>query len=100
MSNDLVLGAIGVLQFDVTAFRLQSEYNVDARFENVDVATARWVRCSDPKMLADFRNKAALNLAVDAHEQLVYLAPSRVNLKLTMERWPEVEFLATREQVH
>ncbi|MGA9333103.1 MAG: peptide chain release factor 3 [Rudaea sp.] len=97
MSNDLILGAVGVLQFDVVAYRLKDEYGVDCAFENVTVATARWVHCSDEKKLAEFREKAAMNLAVDAAGELVYLAPTRVNLQLTQERWPGVSFAATRE---
>jgi peptide chain release factor 3 len=97
MSNDLILGAVGVLQFDVVAYRLKDEYGVDCAFENVTVSTARWIRCNDEKMLADFRDKAAMNLALDAAGELVYLAPSRVNLQLTEERWPDVAFAATRE---
>jgi peptide chain release factor 3 len=100
IGNDLVLGAVGVLQFDVTAYRLQNEYKVDAIFENVNVITARWVHCDDDKILKDFRDKLAMNLATDAHDQLVYLAPTRVNLQLTQERWPDIEFRATREQTH
>ena len=97
MSNDLVLGAVGVLQFDVAAYRLKDEYGVEAIFEQVQVATARWIRCSDAKKLEEFREKNALNLAIDASGALVYLAPSRVNLQLAQERAPGVEFLATRE---
>jgi len=97
MSNDLVLGAVGMLQFDVVAYRLKDEYGVDCAFENVAVTTARWIRCADEKKLADFREKAAPNLALDAAGELVYLAPSRVNLQLTQERWPDVTFAATRE---
>ena len=97
MSNDLVLGAVGVLQFDVAAYRLKDEYGVEAIFEQVQVATARWIRCSDARKLEEFREKNALNLAIDAAGELVYLAPSRVNLQLAQERAPGVEFLATRE---
>ncbi len=96
-NNDLIVGAVGVLQFDVVAYRLKSEYGVDALFEPVNVKTARWVSCDDPKMLADFRRKAADNLSVDIGGNLTYLAPNRVNLDLTQERWPDVEFHATRE---
>jgi peptide chain release factor 3 len=96
-NNDMILGAVGVLQFDVAAHRLKDEYNVEAIVEPVSVATARWVRCTDPKLLERFRAKTHANLALDGDDQLVYLAPTRVNLDLTMERWPEVEFLATRE---
>ena len=97
MGNDLVLGAVGVLQFDVVAYRLKSEYNVDAVFENVNVQTARWVSCDDEKMLRDFTNQLMVNVGRDAADQLVYLAPTRVNLQLTEERWPDVRFSATRE---
>ncbi len=97
MSNDLILGAVGVLQFDVVAFRLKSEYKVDALFENVEVVTARWVTCDDETTFAAFKKKAALNLAVDSYGALVYLAPSRVNLRLTEERHPEITFHATKE---
>jgi peptide chain release factor 3 len=100
MSNDLILGAVGTLQFDVVAYRLKDEYGVDASFEAVTVSTARWISCSDAKKLEDFREKAAMNLSVDAAGELVYLAPTRVNLQLTQERWPGVTFAATREHAH
>ena len=97
ISNELILGAVGILQFDVVAYRLKNEYNVDAVFENVNVQTARWVNCEDKKMLEDFTNQLSNNIARDAANQLVYLAPSRVNLQLTEERWPNIRFAATRE---
>ena len=96
-NNDLILGAVGMLQFDVVAYRLQSEYSVDCKFESVPVATARWVECDDAKRLEEFRNKAFDNLAVDHAGSLVYVAPTSVNLQLTQERWPEVRFRMTRE---
>ena len=37
------------------------------------------------------------NLAEDGAGQLVYLAPTRVNLQLTEERWPDIVFRKTRE---
>ena len=96
-SNDLILGAVGILQFDVAAFRLRSEYSVECSFENVNVTTARWVSCSDAKRFEEFKTKLHDNLALDHHGELVYIAPSRVNLQLTQERWPQVRFAATRE---
>ena len=96
-NNELILGAVGVLQFDVTAFRLKSEYNVDCVYDNVAVTTARWVVCDDPKILEEFKKKTFGNLAEDGGGYLVYLASSRVNLQLTEERWPDVQFKKTRE---
>ncbi len=98
-NNDVVLGAVGPLQFDVVAWRLKEEYGVDCRFEPVNVATARWIYCDDAKRLDEFRNKAAEHLAIDHADALVYIAPSRVNLELMRERWPEIRFMPTRDHL-
>ena len=96
-SNDLILGAVGMLQFDVVAHRLKSEYNVEAAYEQISVSTARWVRCDNEKKLEEFKEKCFDNLALDNADNLTYLAPTMVNLRLTMERYPDVKFFETRE---
>ena len=95
--GDLILGAVGVLQFEVVTARLANEYGVDAVFESVSIWSARWVSCSDQKKLAEFEKANILNLATDAGGNLTYLAPNRVNLSLTEERWPDIRFHETRE---
>ena len=95
--NEIILGAVGVLQFDVVAYRLQHEYGVESAFEGVSVNTARWVECVDKKMLEDFQRKNEARLALDSSGALSYLATSRVNLSLAQERWPDIEFHETRE---
>tara|TARA_R110002072_G_scaffold95250_2_gene210103 strand:- start:31223 stop:32809 length:1587 start_codon:yes stop_codon:yes gene_type:complete len=96
-STDLIVGAVGQLQFEVVAYRLKDEYKVDAHYEPVNVYTARWVNCDDKRKLEDFRKKAAEHLSIDGGGYLTYLAPTRVNLSLMEERWPDIEFRATRE---
>ena len=96
-NNDIILGAVGVLQFEVAVHRLKDEYGVEAIVEPTQVQLARWVMCDEEKELKKFREKAHDNLAEDGDGQLVYLAPTRVNLSLTEERHPAVKFLATRE---
>ena len=96
-NNDLILGAVGILQFDVVAHRLQHEYGVECQFESVSVATARWVECEDDAMMERFRTRAHENLGEDQSGSLVYIAPTRVNLDLAIEKWPKIEFHSTRE---
>ncbi|GAB6139689.1 peptide chain release factor 3 [Methylosoma difficile] len=96
-NNDLILGAVGVLQFDVTAFRLKGEYNVECVYDAIGISTVRWVSSDKPAKLEEFKKKAFENLAEDGGGYLVYLATSRVNLQLTEERWPDIKFSATRE---
>ena len=55
------------------------------------------VSAGDENQLEKFRHKADEHLAMDHADELVYIAPSRVNLSLTEERWPDLEFSATRE---
>ncbi|MEA5097508.1 MAG: peptide chain release factor 3 [Burkholderiaceae bacterium] len=95
--GDLVLGAVGVLQFEVVASRLLHEYGVDAVFEGTSISSARWVSCDDRRMLEDFEKALAHNVAYDAAGNLAYLATSAVNLRLTQERWPKLTFHTTRE---
>ncbi|SJN53906.1 Peptide chain release factor 3 [Vibrio ruber DSM 16370] len=96
-NNDLIVGAVGVLQFDVVVARLKSEYNVEAIYESVNVATARWVECDDVKKLDEFQRKNQANLALDGGDNLAYIAPTMVNLNLAKERFPDIDFRATRE---
>jgi peptide chain release factor 3 len=96
-NNDLILGAVGILQFDVVAHRLKYEYGVECQFEPVSVATARWVECGDHAMIERFRARAYENLGEDQSGSLVYIAPTHVNLGLATEKWPEIEFHATRD---
>jgi peptide chain release factor 3 len=96
-NNALILGAVGVLQFDVVAHRLKSEYGVECQFESVAVATARWIECEDRALEERFRARAYENLGEDQGGALVYIAPTRVNLDLAIEKWPDIRFLSTRE---
>ena len=95
-NSSQILGAVGILQFDVVAHRLKYEYGVDCQFETINVATARWVSGED-KYIEQLKIKAGNNIAIDSAGMLTYLAPTMVNLQLTIERHPELTFNATRE---
>ncbi len=97
VSNSLLLGAVGQLQFEVVAARLASEYKVDALYDDAGIATARWLTYPDERVRRDFERDRAASLATDVDGNPVYLAPNRFNLQVAMERWPQVGFHATRE---
>ncbi len=96
-NNNVLVGAVGQLQYEVVAYRLREEYGVEAIYEPVNIYSARWVDCDDERVMVQFRSKAGDNLALDGGGHLTYLAPTRVNLGLTQERYPQVVFRATRE---
>ena len=96
-TSDYILGAVGVLQFDVTSDRLLHEYGADTVFEPVQYVLARWAECEDPKRLKVFQKENGGFLATDAEGYLTFLAPSEWLLDFTMEQWSDVAFHKTRE---
>ena len=99
MNNDYILGAVGVLQFDVIISRLKDEYGVEAIYEPVQTETARWVTCDQQKILDQFSREFQSNMALDAEGALTYLAPSKWRLDYTIEQWPDIVFHTTREKI-
>lgn len=97
LGSDWILGAVGVLQFDVTMARLKDEYGVDAVYEGIDFATARWVSSGDRKKFDEFQKKNQANIAFDAEGNLSYLASSEWRLGYVQEQWPDIIFHKTRE---
>lgn len=95
--SDLILGAVGVLQFEVVASRLANEYGVEAIFDHATIYGARWVSCTDNRVLQDFSQSLSNQVSEDAGGNLAFLATSRVNLDLIQERWPKIVFHDTRE---
>jgi peptide chain release factor 3 len=92
-----ILAAVGALQFDVAAHRLEHEYGVELRLMPVDYAIARWVSASDPLELKRFIDRFAHRIAHDAAGVPAYLASTTAELSVTEERWPGIEFHALRE---
>jgi peptide chain release factor 3 len=48
--EEIIVGVVGVLQFDVLKFRLQNEYNVEIILENLPYEHIRWVENKDIDM--------------------------------------------------
>lgn len=99
LGSDYIMGAVGMLQFEVTVARLHNEYGVEAIYEPVDYQAARWVSCSDTKKLEEFELKNRGSLARDSEGFLTHLAQSEWMLNFFMEKWPDIEFHKTRENV-
>ncbi len=99
IGSDYIMGAVGVLQFEVTMARLKNEYSVDAVYEPVDYQAARWVDCDDPKEFAEFEKKNQSSLARDSEGFLTHLAQNNWMLNFFMEKWPNINFHKTRENV-
>jgi peptide chain release factor 3 len=98
IGNDYILGAVGVLQFDVIISRLKDEYAVDAIYAPINLSAARWVHCDDKALLARFQKELHHSLATDSEDNLALLVDSAWRLEYIMEQWPDITFHATREK--
>ena len=97
MGSNYILGAVGVLQFEVVVARLKAEYGVEAITEPVKYSAARWIHNNDRKKLDEFTNQTQADLAVDAEGHLTFLATNEWWLERTMDNFPDISFEKTRE---
>ena len=93
----LLLGAVGQLQFEVAAHRLQSEYGVEARLLPSPYTCARWVSADDPTVLDRFVEGNSGRIARDASDALALLTATDYELKVVQDMWPAIRFHAQRE---
>lgn len=87
--NEIILGAVGVLQFEVFEYRLVNEYNTDIRMENMDYSVARWVKTDDIDGLKKYQNSRCM-LVFDHYERPVLLFTNQYALKSFQERFEDV----------
>ena len=97
IDSSYILGAVGVLQFDVIIARLKAEYGVDALYEPSPISCARWISSTDRAALESFKSDQQSSLAHDADDCLAILLTSEWKLERIVEEWPQITFYATRE---
>lgn len=96
-NNDKILGAVGLLQFDVIMSRLKDEYGVAALYEPVEYHTARWIGSDEPREIDGIKKRYPRFVALDGDDNLTFLAPSQWRLQQAEEEWPKIKFNKTRE---
>ena len=99
IGSDWIVGVVGVLQFEVLADRIRTEYDIPVRFEPTSLITARWVDTEDDNLMKKFIKANETALADDHRGDPVFLARNSWHLDRAGEDWPDINFLATKEQV-
>jgi peptide chain release factor 3 len=95
--GQMLLGAVGVLQFEVVAHRLAAEYGVEARIAPSSFIAARWISSDEEAELDRFISHNESRIARDTVDAPAYLAKMLVELDVMRERWPKIRFSAFRE---
>ena len=95
--GNMLLGAVGQLQFEVVQHRLNTEYDCEIRLEGCQYTGARWITADTPAELRQFENAYPLRMARDAADTLAYLCTSPYDVRLAQERFPKIHFHPLRE---
>ena len=97
IGGNMLLGAVGQLQFEVVQHRLKGEYDADIRLEGCQYTGARWITADTQKELQEFINAYPQRMARDAADTLAYLCTSPYDVRLAQERFPKIHFHPLRE---
>ena len=94
---DPIVGAVGLLQFDVLLHRLEHEYGVKAKLDGLSYRLARWVQPADGKTVdvAELARAAGRALVEDVKGRPLLLFESEWSLRTLKDKHSELEFLAT-----
>lgn len=95
--GNMLLGAVGQLQFEVVQHRLNTEYDCDIRLEACQYTGARWITADTLAELREFENAYPMRMARDAADTLAYLCTSPYDVRLAQERFPKIHFHPLRE---
>ncbi len=91
-----LLGAVGVLQFDVVQYRLKAEYGADSRLEVTRWSLMRWI---DPTVPKDVIDGAMLpggaRIADDQNGRAVALFEDEWSFRYFADRNPQFKFTTT-----
>ena len=97
VGGNMLLGAVGQLQFEVVQHRLKGEYDADIRLEGSQYTGARWITADTPAELKAFCDAYPMRMALDAANTLAYLCTSPYDVRLAQERFPKIHFHPLRE---
>ena len=97
IGGNMLLGAVGQLQFEVVQHRLKGEYDADIRLEGSQYTGARWITADTPAELKTFVEAYPARMALDAANTLAYLTTSQYDVRLAQERFPKIHFHPLRE---
>ena len=90
--NEVVLGAVGQLQFEVFEYRLMNDYNYSVRMEPMNFSVARWVKNKKAEELYDFENSRCA-LVFDHFERPILLFANKYTLNNFMDKNTDIELV-------
>ena len=96
MGGNMLLGAVGQLQFEVVQHRLKTEYDADIRLKAASTP-ARWITADKPEDLQSSSTPTPAPHGARRGRHLAYLCTSPYDVRLAQERFPKIHFHPLRE---
>ena len=91
--QEVILGAVGQLQFEVFEYRMKNEYSTEIRMENIPYQVARWVDTTDDaKTLRKFQDSRTM-LVFDRFERPLLLFANQYTLDRFHERFEDLKLV-------
>ncbi|ASA24075.1 peptide chain release factor 3 [Paenibacillus donghaensis] len=91
--DDILLGVVGQLQFEVFEYRMKGEYGVDVLLQRMTYQFARWIVDETPPDASKFRINSTL--VTDKKGNYVVLFENEYAMRTAMEKNPTAKFLET-----
>jgi len=99
LGADLVIGAVGALQFDVLEERLKAEYGLDVLFEQSPFQAARWISGATRVEVEAFAEKSKAQMAEDLDGAPVFLGKSAWEINYVQDKNPAIRFSTAKERL-
>ncbi len=84
--EEIIVGVVGVLQFDVLKYRLENEYNVEIRLENLPYEHIRWIENKDEVNLDKLTGTSDMKKVKDMKGNPLLLFINSWSVGMTLER--------------
>ncbi len=96
--GDLVVGAVGQLQFEVLDERMKAEYGLEVLFETSPYQAARWISADSRADLDAFMDKSKMQMAEDVDGSPVFLGKSDWEIGYVLDKNPKIRFASRKER--
>ncbi len=84
--EEIIVGVVGVLQFDVLKFRLENEYNVEIRLENLPYEHIRWIENKDEIDVDNISGTSDMKKVIDMKGNPLLLFINEWSVGMTLDR--------------
>ena len=84
--EEIIVGVVGVLQFDVLRFRLENEYNVEIRLENLPYEHIRWIENKDEVDVDALTGTSDMKKVIDMKGNPLLLFVNAWSVGMTLDR--------------